>query len=738
LKGRTFEVNNISLWRDSFSLPFSEDVILPGSVGRYEIGVPIVQDVLQDINFLLEHLGDEEALLRNLQACSPIRVVNLLRGICLLGIRKDHPLLHLVISVHSESAIEKLARDSFVGFCAFCEHIQKRYPIVQNGLQKYVSLFQPAESLGVGLSRVPLRAMKFSVGRGLESVLKEECSERLSLEARRMAFVPKSASLDSDLSPDTADFSGRCSPVDDVDLDRFAAYFYSLSGKKSAVQETACFNDLITCDLQFLNAALKKVCDFRCFYKDELVHILAQSLAYKYREAGGYDPDYPQNFIILFELWDKEFSSIADSLKIYMYLFLPYTERKLLSSYLTDYLSVEGFVRQNPDFRFLQGQCSEIIEICPTLPRLFKMSDLRGRRLIYAMSELSRNCYGPFWGALVDRGASKQSFSWQNVWEGKDIELLRRMPMGDPAFDSDPSVIDPNTVVGEMYKPCANENDVGMPILTFLAINGNEKLVQELLDKGANPFLSIDAIWKIYLGQQHNESMKKICALVALKAYQINEVHALRSPIFKNEIIIRELFLLELDPFSLIKHLSLLKKEIRKIVIEQAYAVCSEQLFDMMRYGSSGLRSRIFKSILWMKGLYRLWHINQKMRESVSEVYGRRSSEVNRVEGAELRRAQRNRRRVLPGAPERHYSVDDASIYPAPTLSLEELERFSEEKIDVLREELRRDDPETWVEPRAFELPSMVLHAESSQGEYPKDFVPCSRPKKKKGCCTIL
>jgi hypothetical protein len=564
-----------------------------------------------------------------------------------------------------------------------------------------------------------------------------ETTQRINIEGRRMAFINVHASGESIVETGRSYLSdGRASRVgDDVDETPFVALL-NRSDKKPDELGAICFNELIKKDLLFLTTALKKVCRCQCSYTDQFVHILAQAVAFKYRQGGGYDPDNPDAFIALFEEFDNEYPSIAPSLKMYVYLFLPLTERLHLNGYLSDHLSVEGFVKQNPQFRFLQGRCSEIIEVCPSLPRIFKRKDLKKYPIRDEMISLINHKYGLFWGALVDRGACPHGFNWEEVFWDSNVDMLRRMPIVMATGTSDPCAIDPNEVMGEMDKYDRElhkiVHDPGMPVLTWISLRGNEKLVKALLDKGANPFVSMNSIWSIYQGQKHNEKMCKICALVLHKAYQIEEQHALRSPMFKDVEIFKELLKL-IDPFVLLKNLSKLKDEMRILVLNKAYEDDAERLFNIMRYNSPTLRKRIFELMPDFSKMYRSWHINQKMKEEIPALYGHRSSEVGVLEADELRKAHKNRRRILPGNPESRYSVDDMSIYPPSTLSLEELGKHVDEEIEILRRELRRDDPATWVQPRVFELPSVVAQ-ENSQ-----DLVSCSNSKSKKGCCcTIL
>ena len=740
LDGGLFEVRMSSLWRQAFSLPFSEEVSIPGSVSNYEIDVPVVADALQDIDFLLNHLDDEAALLRNLQLNS-CRLINLLRNLCLLGIKKHHKLLQLVLCVHT-GEITKEAFESLEDFKNFCEGIRERYPSVKQGVEAYVSLLYSSPALfAIDVRGLSSSAVREASHRAFESCLKSECGEGSPLDHRKNAlcFVPH-MSVDS-VAPETAhttpSTSGRVTPVD-VDLSNFVALI-NRSDINTAEKEALCFNELIACDLSFLNAALSKVYETRSTCSDQFIHILMQAVAYKYRDGGGFDPDNPDAFITLFRLWDQKYSCIAASLKMYMYLFLPNSERLHLNSFLTDYLDVESFVRQNPEFKFLQGRCAEILETCPSLPHLFENGDLSKEIVQKEMYALVDNNYAPFWGALVDRGAKKHGFSWEHLFWTADIDMLRRMPLDR----RDARSIDPNGFLG---KGIINNGvkDPGMPVLTYLALRGNAKLVDEMLKKGANPFRSMESIWEVYQCQQHNESMKQICALLARKAYQIEPTHALSSPMFKDVDVIRELFSQGFDCFLLMPHFFELTGRIRTVVLQQAYATNVEQLFKTMRYGSERFRAKIFELLPQLRGPFRTWHVNKKMSEKVARAYSRRTSEIGRIEARALRRAERKRKLLHAGNPEKRYSVDDLSRYSSSLVSLDDLRRMPQDEIEDLRREARRDDPETWAEPRSFELsqfPQEESHEEMEQvethEERQEDLVPCSHrsKKNKKGCC---
>ena len=253
-----------------------------------------------------------------------------------------------------------------------------------------------------------------------------------------------------------------------------------LSTTEYRFNRRAVYVRLMRYSLGDLKNLLTNLCNLQIKTTHPLAHLVAQALVKKYRETGEYTPDFPENFKRLFADFDEKFSSIAPSLKMYMFLNLPLGERVVLSSYVGDDIDVPLFMEQNPYLDFLQEDINQInmFSSFVTLLNFSRSDELKNTTSFFIKDDLKslrENGYDIFWKAFADRGKREA-----NDWRDMVAEAL----------------LDRSTI---MMRHLLEERKVNphyvchrRAILFSAAMMRDEKMVELLLEKGASPLLGYD------------------------------------------------------------------------------------------------------------------------------------------------------------------------------------------------------------------------------------------------------
>ncbi|MHA1330865.1 MAG: hypothetical protein ACTSR2_07295, partial [Candidatus Hodarchaeales archaeon] len=118
-----------------------------------------------------------------------------------------------------------------------------------------------------------------------------------------------------------------------IDTDEKFSYVVKNNFKK------ALFLDL--CQRDDLEDLLGNLYKHNVDVQHPLIHLASQALVKQYREKGIYSPGDIDNIGQLFDRFEREFSDIAASLKMYFYIDLTDGERVILNSTLVPRVSVE-------------------------------------------------------------------------------------------------------------------------------------------------------------------------------------------------------------------------------------------------------------------------------------------------------------------------------------------------------------------------------------------------------------
>jgi len=298
-----------------------------------------------------------------------------------------------------------------------------------------------------------------------------------------------------------------------ADVKNHARLFEKLQGERWTI---GLLSELIS-DLSILN--IKK--------DQPLIHLVAQALAKKYRLSGEFNPAYPENFIHLYEEWDHELPYIADSLKMYLYLNLPASERIILNSYLTTHLSVQNFVQQNPDIAFLQDDCNGLHQYRALIKmfhplRYRELDGIDAHHIYKFLDRLSSDRYAPFWQELVARGIAPFKGRADTNQMAHDALMARDVVMMRYLIDK--RHLDPNMCLKD-GKDCREKP---IHILLIATIFDDENMVRLLLEFGADPFARcnddpcrhylIQRVLNLYPGIEGDHVIKRICLMIIQKA----------------------------------------------------------------------------------------------------------------------------------------------------------------------------------------------------------------------------
>lgn len=238
--------------------------------------------------------------------------------------------------------------------------------------------------------------------------------------------------------------------------------------------------------LQHINQELllKNLCTLGMNVRHPLIHLSAQALIKQYREVNSLDPDHISNILALYKHFEEEFPLIAASLKMYFYLDSTLSERAILNSYLAGSLSVDTFFSQTAE-DYLQLAHNNVIK--------YNFSDLnalyRGERFDREKenriaADLLGEGYSPFWQELIKNEINEPyahlttQEAYQFLLEIIDFErdVLKAQYLID-SFD-----LDVNTLVSFQGR------QVEVHLLFAAALRCDEKMVELLLNCGANPF----------------------------------------------------------------------------------------------------------------------------------------------------------------------------------------------------------------------------------------------------------
>ena len=140
-----FEVHNPSLWRMSFCLPFFQDFrieLTDKTNPQVIIKVPLNRDSLYNIDSLLNASDEDRQSL--LGAANSSTIINLLQTLCVLGIKRGHPLFKLVLQAHSQEDVHASAVRGLHRYLDFygSDRVLHLYPFMERRLVRYVSIMQ--------------------------------------------------------------------------------------------------------------------------------------------------------------------------------------------------------------------------------------------------------------------------------------------------------------------------------------------------------------------------------------------------------------------------------------------------------------------------------------------------------------------------------------------------------------------------------------------------------------------
>ncbi|HBR70137.1 TPA: hypothetical protein DIC20_05295 [Candidatus Dependentiae bacterium] len=354
-------------------------------------------------------------------------------------------------------------------------------------------------------------------------------------------------------------------------------------------EQRGLFLELQQYSMEQLSELLRRLCDLKAEKNHPLFHLCAQALIKKLRLTGNFTADHPEVFLRLFESFNTSYPYISDSLKMYMYFDLSREERITLNSHLSDHLSFDRFLEQNPRLSFLQQEDDNFLKHYDTFLhaafnplKYFSLGRIVDSKYYSdGAVESFEDGYLPVWEALLERGLGCSSQI--DEMDGEDEEnkdsdaqkLLKycavnvdcsMRQLGEIRRLIKSKEIGPNYILKIGHG--GREDRKGTHILLIAVIYNDRLMVRELLRLGANPFARsedlanavpvIHRVLNLYPGARNAYDKKKdpipepeidsdmalICRMIIKKAFE-KDGEALFSLMLKDEAIEKKV--LEID-----------------------------------------------------------------------------------------------------------------------------------------------------------------------------------------------